>query len=892
MAVTSWGRTILQALEQSSGARFFRCALQVNPYQYVVRHHKATPFRTEADYDKAIVAACLKNDIEAIAITDHYRVSTSRSLGSAATSAGLHVFPGFEAVTKDGIHVLCLFEPGTSESTLERYIGNCGIHDESKDSPQGELDAQELLVKIKEWRGIAIAAHIDAKGGLLHQLRGGTTATTWSSPDLIACAVAIPLNELPANVKQILDEKDPSYRRTRPVAVIHAEDVVAPEQLGGPCASSWIKMSGVSIEGLRQAFLDPESRIRLLSDPKPEEHTELSAIAWEGGFLDGAAIHFNENLDVLIGGRGTGKSTIVESIRYAIGLEPMGVDASKAYEGIVKSVLRPGTKISLAVRSYRPAPSDFLIERTAPNPPIVRDADGSVMSLRPVEILAGVEVFGQHEISEVSKSKQKLTRLLTRFVDRDPALVNRKRELVRELEKSRRRVLDTSIEVSNARERLAALPGLEETLTRYRTAGLEDKLRDQSLIVREERLLQAAAERAQPLRDAAESLLEDLPLDTALLAPAAIEALPGREILTEARAALHGLGEAMHSATEQMRSDLARFDTEMATVRQRWEARKAEVQAEYERILRDLQRSSIDGEEFIRLRRQIEELRPLTEREALLTKTLKEHQDRRRNLLAEWEDVKAKGFRELERAAQNVSRQLQGRVLVKVRHAGNREPLLNLLRNKIGGRLDVAEKALRSRDSLSLSDLAEAIRSGGAEVDRRFSVVRAQADRLATATPEVTMQVEELDLDPTTDIQLNVAGEQQPPQWVTLDDLSTGQKATAVLLLLMLDSSAPLVVDQPEDDLDNRFITDGVVPKMRQGKRQRQFIFSTHNANIPVLGDAELIVGLVARGEAGRGRAEIGALGSIDSKGAREFAEEILEGGKDAFELRRLKYGF
>jgi len=79
---------------------------------------------------------------------------------------------------------------------------------------------------------------------------------------------------------------------------------------------------------------------------------------------------------------------------------------------------------------------------------------------------------------------------------------------------------------------------------------------------------------------------------------------------------------------------------------------------------------------------------------------------------------------------------------------------------------------------------------------------------------------------------------------------------------------------------------------MRQGKRQRQFIFSTHNANIPVLGDAELIVGLVARGEAGRGHAEIGALGSIDARPAREFAEEILEGGKEAFELRRLKYGF
>ena len=69
-----------------------------------------------------------------------------------------------------------------------------------------------------------------------------------------------------------------------------------------------------------------------------------------------------------------------------------------------------------------------------------------------------------------------------------------------------------------------------------------------------------------------------------------------------------------------------------------------------------------------------------------------------------------------------------------------------------------------------------------------------------------------------------------------------------MLLLLLLESDAPLIIDQPEDDLDNRFITEGVVPKMREEKRRRQFVFSTHNANIPVLGDAELIVGLAATG--------------------------------------------
>ena len=112
------------------------------------------------------------------------------------------------------------------------------------------------------------------------------------------------------------------------------------------------------------------------------------------------------------------------------------------------------------------------------------------------------------------------------------------------------------------------------------------------------------------------------------------------------------------------------------------------------------------------------------------------------------------------------------------------------------------------------------------------------------------MRIEEVELPSTTAIRLNTAPSGDPPVWQALDDLSTGQKATAVLLLLLLESEAPLIVDQPEDDLDNRFITEGVVPRMREEKLQRQFIFSTHNANIPVLGDAELIVGLTAAGGA------------------------------------------
>jgi len=114
-----------------------------------------------------------------------------------------------------------------------------------------------------------------------------------------------------------------------------------------------------------------------------------------------------------------------------------------------------------------------------------------------------------------------------------------------------------------------------------------------------------------------------------------------------------------------------------------------------------------------------------------------------------------------------------------------------------------------------------------------------------------------------------------------------------VLLLLLLEAEAPLIVDQPEDDLDNRFITDGIVPTMKYEKKKRQFVFSTHNANIPVLGDAELIIGLTpgSMSDDRQSRIERKHMGSIDSRPVREMVEEILEGGKAAFEMRLLRLG-
>ena len=654
-------------------------------------------------------------------------------------------------------------------------------------------------------------------------------------------------------------------------------------------------MSRVSVDGLRQAFLDPESRVRLGSDPVPEKHFELAAIAWQGGFLDGQAIRFNENLNVLIGGRGAGKSTALESIRHVLDLGPLGEEAQGVHDGIVQHVLRSGTKISLLVRSYRPGRREYRVERTIPNPPIVRDEDGQVLALLPSDILPQIEVYGQHEIAEIARQRDKLTRLIGRFVVRDPDTVSRKLELRRSLERSRLRISEARRELEQIDERLAVLPGLEETATRFREAGIEERLKEQSLLVREEHILDTAAERVRSFREPLQQLGYELPVDRAFLSSKALEGLPNKDVLSPLDVALKRLSLELQSIASRAAELLDGADNEIRAIRQRWEERRFAAQAKYEQILRELQKSSVDGEEFIQLRRRIEQLRPLGERQTVLRRNLSELEQYRRMLLVEWEESKAADFRQLERAARNISQKLSGQVRVEVEFAGNRDPLLSLLREGIGGRLSETYRVIRSAASFSLTTFVQAVRKGEDAIQSALvGIPPTQVHKLSQAPPEMIMEMEELDLPATTVVQLNVAGGARNPTWRQLSDLSTGQKATAILLLLLLESEAPLIIDQPEDDLDNRFVTEGIVPRMKVEKRRRQFILSTHNANIPVLGDAELIAGLVPSGEANLGSATIPVeqMGSIDVGPTREMVEELLEGGKEAFEMRRLKYGF
>ena len=276
-----------------AGAVFYRCALQVNP------HHYGGTFRGQAatgDVDthaRAIVNKALALGTSVLAVTDHNDVSGVPAFRAAAAGHALHVFPGFELSSSEGVHVLCIYPPDSDQDQLGRYLGAFGITDPNPSSDLSSMALEGILAKVREQGGVTVAAHVTSdQGGMLKVLKGQARIRAWRSEHLLAIQIPGPVADLPYDLRQIVENRNADYCRSDApekklaLAVVNAKDIVDPDDLEDRSATCWIKMSEVSIEGLRQAFLDPGSRIRL--NPKdgklePEEHAELLSLAWEGG---------------------------------------------------------------------------------------------------------------------------------------------------------------------------------------------------------------------------------------------------------------------------------------------------------------------------------------------------------------------------------------------------------------------------------------------------------------------------------------------------------------------------------------------------------------------------------------------------------------------------------
>ncbi len=870
--------------EAVRSARWVRAALQVNPYAYVGNPSPTQFFDDETAYNTALLDACEAQGITLIAITDHWRAATGAGLIAAADARGITALPGFEAISSESIHVLVIFEAGTAMDEITVAIGACGL---PSNDPHA-LSARPLSEIVEEAAGrgaLVVPAHVNvANSGLLHRMKGRPLEKFLQSEHVHVLGIT-PGVAAAGDQEHILANRAP-YARRHPLVAVHADDVSSPTVLASTGASTWFKMCEPSLAGLQHAVRTPQTRISL-DDPTTGAGLILREIRWNGGFLDGQCVPFADDLTALIGGRGTGKSTVVESLRFVLQIEPIGASARKDHDGVVQNVLRTGTTVSLVVDVPSPTPTTYTIERTVPHDAIVKDSSGTKTNLRPVDVVRNLEIFGQHELAELAQDKQLMAAMVSRIAGR-PTASEARPSIVRDLKENRDELFRLERNQLELESELADIPRLEEQAQKFAASDLGEKLSAKHRLNADEAALDEIARRLSLASSQTAALDSETLLSSLRAEVANIEDSPRKTIIESARVALVGAAETIERNLQSIADALTASQATVQHVRERWTADVQDEVSANDAVFRQLIAEGYEPDSYITTTAQLTKLKTQAEQRTVLNKRRTALLERREALIAQLAGNEAAITAELRDAIRRANAATSSAVVVQPVPNPDRSEIKAVVAAHVRGQRALIISAIDSPD-FSVPAFVAAAR-GGAESLGAYQLTGAQLKAVLEAGEPLYRELEEHYVGLAVDVLLNLAPKGQGTELRRLEDLSKGQRATALLLLLLGASSNPLVIDQPEDDLDNRFIYNGIVRLLRSLKGQRQIIVSTHNANVPVLGDAELVVTL--EGDGRNGRTATDGIGSLDIPSVRGYAEDLLEGGPDAFNARRHLYGF
>lgn len=868
-------------INTDTGARWIRAALQVNPFTYEGRNSPKTFFSDEAAYNSALLDTCQEMGISMIAVTDHWCVESAAGLIAAAEDRGIVALPGFEANSSEGIHVLVIFEAGTPIATIDAAIGRCGATPGCNNGTTGEPFAK-IMEHMTAAGALPVPAHVNVEpAGLLTTRSGQPLAMMILHEDLHAIGVS-PNVELAKDQEAVVNGSG-IFERVHPLAVIHADDVMGPRQLRQPGASTWFKVSSCSLESLKLAVRTPETRVSL-DDPQSKPQPRIKSVSWVGGYFDGVTVPISSDLTALIGGRGAGKSTVIESIRYALEIQPISAQMVRDHKAIVDQVLNVGTIVRVEVESVAPTLQSYTIQREVPHPPVVLDSAGIRTSLAPADVIGAVEVFGQHELAELSGDSDSIAKLIRRFngsVGEYPALEDVRKRL-RENREELGKAEEAKVELE---EMLAQADRLEEQLDRYKETDVPGKLRGHEQITLDQAVFTEGTSRIAAARTLLDQYRKSASLTNLDAVIDNIDGAPQMERLSRVKTALEGLRRVLEELGDQAAAAINAAQAEIRAAQADWEAATSVEREGYGEVLRSLADEGLDPGKYIAAKERLASIKAAAPRLDANAKVIRELLEARSGMLDELRAHETDATERLHEAIRSANNAAGGVVVVKPLPAKDRSHVVDLIKTKVSGQRTQIVAAIQE-PTFSPQALAEAIRAGTEEL-AKLGIRGAQASNLLGVGEELARELEELTLSLGVEVLLMIDGLQGLR---SLDQLSKGQRATALLLLLLSASDAPLIIDQPEDDLDNNFIYKGVVRHLRELKGKRQIIASTHNANVPVLGDAELIVVLENDGD--HGRPYKGGVGSLDERAVRTLAEDILEGGSAAFNARQHLYGF
>ena len=891
------------------GSRWWRFDLHTHsPASHDFRPPPAPEEPDPPDWPRWIEAA-RQAGLQAVAITDHNTTSAVEPLQAAAASpeASPVLFPGVEITANDGTHLLLVLDPECTARNVEDVLAQAGIPSGERGRPESRSShsVEQILDLSADGRilGLFLGAHVNGPAGLLEH-DGQQRIAELRHPGLAAVEV---VPEKP------IDESWLDGRRAeigRSIPRVWCSDAHSLDQLGR--RFTWIKMTRPNAEGLRLALLDgadslkPTLRERPGDDPNDHASLAIERIVVNKARYQGRAkpleVAFNPWLNAIIGGRGTGKSSLVDFCRKAFrrdgeldGCEEL----KKAFDSRLRvpstrdeeGLLSPETLVEI---TYRRDGERFRLSwsHDGRTPAIARlvgeeqeAEEGDVRQRFPVRI------YSQKQLFELARDPNALLTVI------DDAEAVRGEESRRAWEEQGERYLARRAQARSLRARAENLPARRAELSDVRRklglleqGGHATALNDYRLRQLQDRTWQAIREAAlravgEVERSAAELVVADLDLGVDGLPDAPETAL--RRAHADLSQAVDRLKQVIEGAIQRSRDDIQRLLDGPDPAR--WRETLNESEARYRSITSELRAAGIANPN---------EYRDLMDRAAALEREIvaleealeaaERHDAEAAAILEPYRTIRY-GLSEKRRAfAQEASGEF---IRIEVKAFGRDDGLDGFLRDALGiERFDNDHDSLaaairpppdRPWEWTNLDAVVERLRKllagdeGAWEAkDQRFipALRRLQPerlDRLALYLPEDRVTVW-------------LRGARAADVWRPLAHGSPGQQTAALLAFVLGYGREPIILDQPEDDLDNTLVYELLVKRLREVKPARQVIVVTHNPNIVVHGDAELVVSLDSR----KGQTRTVCTGGLQEQGVRDEICRVMEGGREAFETR------
>jgi chromosome segregation protein len=860
-------------------SRFYLCDLQVHtPADPQHEYGNVGGREPSAEFARRLITEHKAQGVSVIAVTDHNRVDWYPALAEAGGSAGVTVFPGLE-FSVNGCHLLAIWDSNPSGYEMaKRFLVHLfgpgeQLFKNGAPRPVTKGQVKEWAQRAAEHGALVFAPHSTKKDMGLFAAGVCRNADEIAQGDLIHG-----FDVSGAPTADVLVNPRSKFGGRRPRWFISG-DVRSLAAIG--TRAVYLKLgSSPSLEGIRQAFLMPNrvrfprqlkttwghvKQIEFLDNPVPS-WPRLTSVRVKGGFHDGLQLDFGPGLNTLIGGSRTGKSALIEMLRHVSDAPP----APRELKAVLDATFKANAEASL--RFIDADGTEYEARRAGGSSPSELMRGGQPAGVGVTRRIR-VDVFGQRQLQTLSDRPNDLRSFLARAAgpEWEPA---QKREagLLEDLRKTGVIVENLQREVRRLRESAAELGDLQERLENWQLLGAETlfkRTQDLSRIDQQISKVRGWPEQADAAAESLDRISAPPRVPSDSLVP---------EGLGEALAPLHT--KLVETSTEIRRASAAAKEA-LAPLLEQW---KTASQAERGRIRSALADAGIQG---------IEDLTATHDRAARLEQDVA-GQDESEKALADTERLRAQHLSSLSEARREQSRLLEAaakrlsglvgpRIRVTLEPFGQRSALAELLSELLAGQ-GARREQIQKLAARSPVEIAMAIRQGASGLEA-LGCTGSTTEKLASLPIESIHRLEVAPVPDLITVEVNV-GQPGEDKWQPVGDISPGQRSMALLALALVNGNDPLIVDQPEDDLDNRFIYEDLVKLLADVCAHRQLIVATHNANIPILGDAELVVALDASHE----RSTVLAAGGLEERSVAEQARRILEGGDEAFMSRFRRY--